>query len=85
MYIYIYIYIGIHIYIYIYIYLGGGNFWGTNDLIIVCLSEFACAFLLFCGSAFLGLKLDKQFPTEQFEATVSQSTVPSHHESVPSP
>ena len=25
----------------------------------------------------LSLKLDKQFPVEQFEATVSQSTVPS--------
>ena len=25
------------------------------------------------------LKLDKQFPVEQFEATVSQSTVPSLH------
>ena len=32
---------------------------------------------LSCFELILLLKLDKQFPVEQFEATVSQSTVPS--------
>ena len=36
-----------------------------------------------CFELILVLKLDKQFPAEQFEATVSQSTVPSPPLSVP--
>ena len=88
-YIYIYIYIHVYIYIYIYIYMRrsctrtsttttpsdlsrlGRRDDAAGNLDRARMSQFELFELI------LSSKLDKQLPVERFEATVSQSTVPS--------
>ena len=63
-------YLSLSIYIYIYIYTHT-----YDDTVGNPRRAQICQFELF--ELVLLLKFDKQFPAEQFEATVSQSTVPS--------
>ena len=81
-YIYIYIYTYIHIYIYMYVRRFSLESFGKGDDDTVGNPHRAQCFYKFgLFELILLSKLDKHFPVEQFEATISQSTVPSPSQS----